>query len=103
MNIQWCCKFCGNWNFFNTDRCSKCSSERFMNSNKIVAKRAKIITKNGRVTIYTHVTDIYTLPFRKLKINGERDDKLGMRINAEDNYFIGDLLTLDVEWYIPTD
>lgn len=76
-------------------------------SSQIIAKRIRLILKNGQVKVYTHVICFDTFKtsesgrWIQLHIVGETDDVDGSRCNVIDNHYIKDLLTMDVEFYIP--
>lgn len=76
-------------------------------SSPILARRARLIFKNGQLKVYTHVTSFDTFKtgeterWMQLRVVGETDDVDGSRCNVIDNYYIKDLLTMDVEFYIP--
>lgn len=72
----------------------------------IIAKKVRIIQKNGMMKQYTHVEEIKTyneintgLPL--LYIRGENDDEFGMRRMVHDRFIIKDILVMDVEFHIP--
>ena len=69
--------------------------------NEIVARRLKIILKNGRTEEYTHITKIFHTE-TNLYIDGETDDVANGRVKLKEvDYDINQLNLMIVEFYKP--
>lgn len=66
----------------------------------IIANRLKLIFRDGQTLVYSHIRQFWTADV-ELVVRGERDGSNGLRVNAEDSYYLDSVLEMQIEFKKP--